>query len=171
MIVSEPPGASGQTYDLAWSDRWIHGAELSVTAVPPAGSTFDHWSGDVPAGHETDNPLMLTMDRNREIVAHWQSPPELAAHIDEVSPDPQIEGNPVHFAGRGEASGGQPIAAYEWRYAVDGVAQQFGDQPEFHYWDFSAGEYDILLRVQSGDGTWSPWVEWDGNPLTITSGG
>ncbi|MGC9319936.1 MAG: InlB B-repeat-containing protein [Armatimonadota bacterium] len=169
-MVSEPPEASGETHNLTWSDGFVHDAELSVTAVPPTGFTFDHWSGDVPAGHEADNPLLLIMDCGREIVVHWQSPPALAAHIDEVSPNPQIEGNPVHFAGSGEGGGGQPIVAYEWRYAVNGVAQQFGDQPEFDYWDFSAGEYEILLRVQSGDGTWSPWAEWDGNPLTITSG-
>jgi len=171
VLVRHPPGEAGTNYDLAWSGRFTRNADLSLTAVPPADSTFDRWSGDVPEGHEADNPLLLVTDRDRDLTAHWQAQPQVLARILEVSPDPQVEGNPVHFEGAGEAPAGDPIVAWEWRFSTDGVARQFGDRPEFDCWDFSAGEYDILLRVRSGDGTWSEWAEWEGNPLTITAAG
>ena len=34
---------------------------------------FDHWSGDVPAGKDRDNPLTITMDRDKTINAHFRS--------------------------------------------------------------------------------------------------
>ena len=38
-----------------------------IQAYPEAGRAFAGWTGDVPAGHEKDNPLLLCVDRNRRI--------------------------------------------------------------------------------------------------------
>lgn len=38
------------------------GATVTLTARPNANSVFTRWSGNVPAGHETDNPLILLMN-------------------------------------------------------------------------------------------------------------
>ncbi|MBN1515306.1 hypothetical protein JXA32_01930 [Candidatus Sumerlaeota bacterium] len=45
------------------------GASVTLTATPDEGYTFVSWTGDVPSGHETDNPLALTMDGNRSLTA------------------------------------------------------------------------------------------------------
>ncbi|MBI5022440.1 MAG: right-handed parallel beta-helix repeat-containing protein [Ignavibacteriales bacterium] len=49
-----------------------HGTILSLVPVPNIGYHFVNWSGaDVPAGHENDNPLLLTMDANKTITANF----------------------------------------------------------------------------------------------------
>jgi len=50
-----------QTYD--------HGTIVTLTATPDTGYHFVSWSGDVPSGHETDNPLTITMDSDKSITA------------------------------------------------------------------------------------------------------
>lgn len=42
---------------------------VTVTAVPSIYYHFDAWSGDVPPDHTKSNPLTLTMDRPRAIMA------------------------------------------------------------------------------------------------------
>lgn len=42
--------------------------EVELTAVD-GGGTFSAWSGDVPSGHETDNPLTITMDGPKSLTA------------------------------------------------------------------------------------------------------
>lgn len=50
---------------------YSHGMSVSVSLTPDSGYTFKNWSGDVPAGNEKDNPLMLTMNSNRSITAEF----------------------------------------------------------------------------------------------------
>lgn len=45
---------------------------VSLTASGLQGGTFVGWSGDVPVGAETDNPLRLTMDADKGITATFQ---------------------------------------------------------------------------------------------------
>jgi hypothetical protein len=46
------------------------GDTVILEAVPgPKGWVFAGWSGDVPAGHESDNPLELLMDGNKTVRA------------------------------------------------------------------------------------------------------
>lgn len=61
----------------------LNGA-VSVTAVPDGGYSFSGWSGDVPGGQETDNPLNLTLDRARSIVANFS---QNVGRFVNVSPD------------------------------------------------------------------------------------
>ena len=46
-----------------------HGTNVQITAVPDVSYHFVAWTGDVPAGHETENPLTVAMDTNRVITA------------------------------------------------------------------------------------------------------
>ena len=55
------------------------GTEVTLTPVPDAGYGFTGWSGDVPAGHASDNPLLVTMDQDRTITAHFTSPNVVAS--------------------------------------------------------------------------------------------
>ncbi|MBN1676292.1 MAG: SUMF1/EgtB/PvdO family nonheme iron enzyme, partial [Kiritimatiellae bacterium] len=40
-----------------------------ITATAATNWAFDHWTGDVPGGSETNNPLNLTMDQARAVTA------------------------------------------------------------------------------------------------------
>ncbi|MEF8880185.1 MAG: hypothetical protein V5A64_07340, partial [Candidatus Thermoplasmatota archaeon] len=55
-------------------EEYETGAEVQVKAIPDSGYVFDHWSGDVSG---TDNPLNVTMDDNKSIVAHFEESPVL----------------------------------------------------------------------------------------------
>ena len=46
-----------------------HGAVVQLTPIAETGYRFFGWAGDVPAGHEADNPLSLTMDANKTLTA------------------------------------------------------------------------------------------------------
>jgi uncharacterized delta-60 repeat protein len=46
-------------------------SQVTVTAVPNSGYRLAYWTGDVPAGHTHDNPLVLAMDAARSVTAHF----------------------------------------------------------------------------------------------------
>jgi len=49
-----------------------YGTNVQLTAIPVDSSHhFVNWSGDVPVGHEADNPLTVTMNQNRTITASF----------------------------------------------------------------------------------------------------
>ena len=51
-------------------DNWYTNyAGVTVTAHADSQYIFDSWTGDVPAGHESDNPLSVTMDQSRQLTA------------------------------------------------------------------------------------------------------
>ena len=56
------------------------GATATLAATPVAGGAFQRWHGDVPAGHETDNPLALVMDGPKALLAEFASAWVLAAN-------------------------------------------------------------------------------------------
>ena len=48
---------------------YTHGDTVELTATVNTGYTFSGWTGDVPSGHESDNPLSITMDSNKILTA------------------------------------------------------------------------------------------------------
>lgn len=48
-------------------------ASVSLTATPNTGYSFTGWQGDVPAGSEMANPLAITMDTSKNLVATFGS--------------------------------------------------------------------------------------------------
>ena len=50
------------------------GATATVTATPASGASFVRWHGDVPAGHETDATLTLTVDGPKSLIPEFSSP-------------------------------------------------------------------------------------------------
>lgn len=50
------------------TEDFVDGTVVSLTATPTVG-VFGGWTGDVPVGHENDNPLSVTMDQARTIQA------------------------------------------------------------------------------------------------------
>ena len=67
-LTSGPNGAVGAEPEYFVYEE---GAEVSVIPTGLPGYTFSGWTGDVPAGHETDTPLNLVMDMNRAIEASF----------------------------------------------------------------------------------------------------
>jgi len=47
---------------------------VTLTAQPTNGGTFVRWQGDVPTGHEQDNPLALQMDSDKMLTAIFRGP-------------------------------------------------------------------------------------------------
>jgi hypothetical protein len=77
---------------------------------------------------------------------------EPVAVIDNISPNPAEEGEPVTFQGHGEPPSGGSIVAYEWASSVDGL---LSDEPSFSTPDLAHGAHTIELRVQDNGGEWS----------------
>ncbi len=65
--------APGGTLVADQSGWYTNGTQVTLQANPTGGYTFLQWSGDVPAAYRTVNPLTVTMDRGRTIIAHFDS--------------------------------------------------------------------------------------------------
>jgi len=72
-LLAVQPGADGSvTTNL--SGWYTNGTVVSdITATPSNGFAFERWTGDYPAGQETDNPLTVTMDRPRTLTPVFAS--------------------------------------------------------------------------------------------------
>jgi hypothetical protein len=68
LTVNAPHGSVAKSPDLAEYDE---GTTVSLTATADTGYHFTVWSGDVPVGHATDNPLVETMDGNKQLKANF----------------------------------------------------------------------------------------------------
>lgn len=62
--------SGGVTAPPAGSLEYIDGAWAQIEATPDLYRTFSHWSGDVTSS-ATNNPLLVLMDRDRAIAAHF----------------------------------------------------------------------------------------------------
>ena len=89
-IVPEEGGQlllEGDTYDPRIP--YAPGTVVSVMVLPQGPYQFAGWSGDVPAGHEDDVPLPVTIgDRPQEIVAHFRRDVQ---HASELSLDASFD--------------------------------------------------------------------------------
>jgi len=56
------------------------GTTVTMTPIADPDFAFAGWTGDVPAGHEEDNPLRVTMDQPRSVTARFR-PVSLAAGL------------------------------------------------------------------------------------------
>ena len=63
--VSLSPAGYGDCY-------YATNAEAVITATAKGDAVFDSWYGDVPAGHERDNPLRLKGDMERNVAPYFR---------------------------------------------------------------------------------------------------
>lgn len=49
--------------------EYFEGTQVQLTGLSNVNRRFDHWEGDVPGGYATDNPITITMDSNKTVVA------------------------------------------------------------------------------------------------------
>lgn len=66
-------GTGGTTNPSPWSYTYNSGTEVNITATPDIEYRFTVWTGDVPQGHESDNPLTMTMDSDKSVTAHFKT--------------------------------------------------------------------------------------------------
>jgi hypothetical protein len=52
---------------------FVSGASVTATPTASSGYHFAAWTGDVASGHETDNPLTLTMDGPKSLTASFEA--------------------------------------------------------------------------------------------------
>jgi len=52
-------------------DKYQENENVKLTAYPSTGYHFVKWSGDIPQGSETNNPITITMDSDKTITAHF----------------------------------------------------------------------------------------------------
>ena len=50
-----------------------NGELVQIDAIPDSGYTFSQWTGDVPSGHEFDDPVTITMNANKVVAANFSS--------------------------------------------------------------------------------------------------
>ncbi len=88
-------------------DKFIEGARVTLTATPAAGWRFEGWSGDLTG---TDNPAIITIDRDKAITANFTPlPPVISAQP--ISQSVTTGSNVVFTVG----AGGVAPLAYQWK--------------------------------------------------------
>lgn len=68
LSVSATNGTVTRNPDLP---TYPHGTNVELTATPSSGYFFVNWTGDVPPSQATHNPLVITMDANKSLTAHF----------------------------------------------------------------------------------------------------
>ena len=71
MKLTISSGVGGTTEPEPGTYSYLIDSDVSVTALPDSGYRFSEWTGDVPSGHEEDNPLIITMDADKSIEANF----------------------------------------------------------------------------------------------------
>ncbi|MBN1867104.1 glycoside hydrolase family 88 protein [Candidatus Sumerlaeota bacterium] len=66
LSVSAVNGSVVKSPDL---ESYVAGSAVTLTATPAPDYRFTCWTGDAPSGHESDNPLLLTMDGDKTLTA------------------------------------------------------------------------------------------------------
>jgi len=69
LIISSGPG--GTTSPAPGSYSYPNGTQVWISANPAPGSSFLNWTGNVPWGHQSDNPIGITMDSNKSLTANF----------------------------------------------------------------------------------------------------
>jgi len=64
-------GTGGTTDPEPGALSYNSGTEVAVTATPDEGYEFTAWTGDVPEGHENDNPLTVTIDSDKTLTVSF----------------------------------------------------------------------------------------------------
>ncbi|MCK4660483.1 MAG: hypothetical protein KAV82_13255 [Phycisphaerae bacterium] len=176
-ITVDPAGSGdvGRNPDLVWCP--LNG-DVVLAATTNGLCEFDYWSGDVPTGHESDNPLTINMGTARyvHLVAHFDSP---HGHMDDDcnsngipdgcewsdtnsngaldACDPLIGRSPatlVNTCGYGEIASGQAFDV--WNVGLPGTLLSYYIECSETWLSFdpseetSAGETDTIIVHYNG---------------------
>ncbi len=73
LTVTVAGSGSGAVLKAPDQTLYNEGTTVTLTATPAAGSSFAGWLGNVPAGSEMMNPLVLVMDSTRTLTATFSA--------------------------------------------------------------------------------------------------
>jgi List-Bact-rpt repeat protein len=146
------------------------GSNVTLTPVPDPGYRFAGWSGDVPPGDETDNPLVLTMSQDRTVTALFASNDAAAwDHFNRANETPfAVGGNWIQPFGGGTSSlisqrvtGGSAEALYFWQ-----GPGAFSTETQFARSTVTqpGGQVGLVLLGSAGRGL---VVAWNGGTLFV----
>ena len=54
---------------------FVTGKDISIKAILEERYRFNGWTGDVPTGHENDNPITITIDSDKSVTANFSQIP------------------------------------------------------------------------------------------------
>jgi len=69
LLISSTLG--GRTSPSTGTYTYPSGTQVQITAISDTGYGFTDWTGDVPSGHENDNPITITMHSYKSIKANF----------------------------------------------------------------------------------------------------
>ena len=69
LLISSTVG--GSTSPSTGSYTCASGTHIQITAISDTGYRFAGWTGNVPSGHENDNPITITINSNKSIKANF----------------------------------------------------------------------------------------------------
>lgn len=137
-VTTSVPDGNGTVAKNPNQAQYAAGAQVELTATPDPGYIFDGWSGDVPAGQESQNPLTITVDSDKTIQATF------------------VEAQTNEYTLNATASGGGTVAKSpnQAQYA-EGTQVELTATPN-DSWVFAGWSGDVPAGQESQ------------NPLTIT---
>lgn len=162
-VTSTP---TAEIIDSEVSFQYNSGTPVTLLADADAGSVFVRWEGNVPVGDETDNPLVVVVDRDRTISARFEQ--SVALELDvfgggEVVVDPDKD---EYFTGetvtlRAVADAGFSFSG--WSGGASGSASPLtltlSDdtvvEARFVAGGGGDGEFELTVEIE-GDGTVTP---------------
>ncbi|HNY27895.1 MAG TPA: Ig-like domain-containing protein [Candidatus Sumerlaeota bacterium] len=69
LLIATAGTGSGTVQRVPEQVVYAEGTTVTLTPLPALDSAFTGWTGDVPAGQENANPLVVTMDATRTLTA------------------------------------------------------------------------------------------------------
>lgn len=75
ILTVSTAGGQGTVIDTPSAYNRVKDTVVRLKALPSGACAFSHWSGDVPAGMATANPLVVSMSANLALTANFISGP------------------------------------------------------------------------------------------------
>jgi hypothetical protein len=69
LTINYVNGSWGSVGTNIEGPEYFEGTTVQLTGFAVDGKLFDHWEGDVPNGFATENPITITMDTDKTVVA------------------------------------------------------------------------------------------------------
>ena len=63
--------AGGTTNPSPGTNMYYIGTVVQIEAIPDTGYKFSYWTGDISSGQESDNPITITVDGEKSIIANF----------------------------------------------------------------------------------------------------
>lgn len=142
LTVNTAGGSVTRSPDLA---GYKPGTVVTLQAVPAAGFTFAGWDGDV---HSTTNPVQITMDQNRSVIAWFGNP---------------FGGAPWTIPG--------PIEAEDFEEGGEGVAYHDADEINQGGSAYRSGGVDLVFRALGLRIGWCDTGEWLNYTVNVPAAG